>query len=146
MIIYDLLCACGFQFEGWFHDQEGFREQQRQGLLSCPTCGGAEVHKILSPVAVHTNSSSAGQLTAGRGDDNQAALAAAALHTLQEYVRKNFEDVGPRLASKALKIHYGLEEPRNIRGVASPEEEKTLREEGIKLHKIPMPEGDDTVN
>lgn len=60
------------------------------------------------------------------------------LRQLQEFVEKNFEDVGAEFAEKTLKIHYGVEEPQNIRGVVSEEEEKVLNREGISLFKIPM--------
>ena len=42
--------------------------------------------------------------------------------------------------NEVLKIHYGVTENRNIRGVATSEEEKTLKEEGISFIKIPVPE------
>ncbi|MEJ2169579.1 MAG: DUF1178 family protein [Desulfobacterales bacterium] len=61
-----------------------------------------------------------------------------------EFVEKNFDDVGCDFAKEALKIHYGAAEPRNIRGVSTKEEEKTLREEGIQFFKIPLPAGQDT--
>ena len=60
------------------------------------------------------------------------------LRQLQHYVEHNFEDVGSELAEKSLKIHFGLEEPKNIRGVVSEDEEKMLIQEGIKLLKVPM--------
>ena len=53
-------------------------------------------------------------------------------------MEKNFDNVGPKLATETLKMHYGVIEPRNIRGVATESEEKILSEEGIKLLKIPM--------
>jgi hypothetical protein len=59
-------------------------------------------------------------------------------------VHKNFDDVGSEFAKEALKIHYGVAEPRNIRGVSTPEEEKTLDKEGIEYFKIPMPSSPDT--
>ena len=43
-------------------------------------------------------------------------------------------------AKEALKIHYGVKEPRNIRGISTKEEEKMLKKEGIEFMKIPMPE------
>jgi hypothetical protein len=43
-----------------------------------------------------------------------------------------------------LKIHYGVTEARNIRGVSTQEEEKTLKEEGVRFFKVPMPEMPDT--
>jgi hypothetical protein len=61
-----------------------------------------------------------------------------------DYVEKNFDDVGCDFAKEALKIHYGVEEPRNIRGVSTKAEEKMLKEEGIDFVKIPMPAPPDT--
>ncbi len=62
------------------------------------------------------------------------------LNKIYTVVKKNTEDVGTAFAQEALKIHYGVTENRNIRGVATPEEEKTLKEEGISFMKIPVPE------
>ena len=61
-----------------------------------------------------------------------------------DFVEKNFDDVGCDFAKEALKIHYGVEEPRNIRGISTKEEEKMLKEEGIDFVKIPMPALPDT--
>jgi hypothetical protein len=55
-----------------------------------------------------------------------------------------FDDVGCDFAKEALKIHYGVEEPRNIRGVSTKEEEKMLKKEGVDFVKIPMPAPPDT--
>jgi len=60
------------------------------------------------------------------------------LHIMQEFVEKNFEDVGTNLATESLKIHYGVSKERNIRGVTTSEEDKMLHDEGIELLKIPM--------
>ena len=57
---------------------------------------------------------------------------------------KNFDDVGCNFAGEALKIHYGVSEPRNIMGVSTEKEEKTLEKEGIKVFKIPVPISPDT--
>jgi len=35
-------------------------------------------------------------------------------------------------------MHYGVSEPRNIRGVATEEEEKMLKDEGVEFFKIPI--------
>ncbi len=61
-----------------------------------------------------------------------------------DYVGKNFDDVGCDFAKEALKIHYGVKEARNIRGISTKEEEKMLKEEGIDFVKIPMPVTPDT--
>jgi hypothetical protein len=147
MIVYDLACGCGFIFEGWFLDRDEFLRQQEAGLLSCPRCGGNEIRKILSPVSVCGSRPSPSAAIGGAEDnDVSAAAALAALRTIQRYVEKNFEDVGTRLAEESLKIHYGVEEPRNIRGVVTAEEEKTLEREGIELLKVPIVSEEDPVN
>ena len=63
---------------------------------------------------------------------------------LAEYVENTFDDVGCDFAKEALKIHYGAQEPRNIRGVSTDEEEKPLKKEGIQFFKFPTPPPPDT--
>jgi hypothetical protein len=41
-------------------------------------------------------------------------------------------------------MHYGVAEPRNIRGVSTHEEEKLLKEEGVQFVKIPLPASPDS--
>ena len=67
---------------------------------------------------------------------------AAALKMLHQYIDKNFEDVGDKFAEVALKIHYGDEEKRNIKGTSTPQEEESLKEEGVKFIKVPLPKMD----
>ena len=55
-----------------------------------------------------------------------------------QYIDKNFEDVGNKFAEVALKIHYGEEEKRNIKGTTTPQEEDNLKEEGVQFIKIPF--------
>jgi len=58
---------------------------------------------------------------------------------IYDFVENNFDNVGPNFAKEALKIHYGASEPRNIRGVSTKQEEKTLQEEGVDFVKVPLP-------
>ena len=60
-----------------------------------------------------------------------------------DYVDKNFDDVGTEFATEALKMHYNVIEKRNIKGSATVQEEKILKEEGIGFFKIPFPKIDD---
>jgi hypothetical protein len=60
------------------------------------------------------------------------------------FVDKNFEDVGCKFATEALKMHYGAAEQRNIRGTSTETEEKMLKEEGISFLKVPVPVNPDT--
>ncbi|MFX8246747.1 DUF1178 family protein, partial [Acinetobacter baumannii] len=51
----------------------------------------------------------------------------------------NTEDVGPRFAEEARRIHYGEAPQRGIRGQATPEEREALSDEGIDTVAIPVP-------
>ena len=143
MIAFDFVCECGYTFEGWFRDYEDYVHQQSANMIVCPGCEKTDtVRKILSPVAVHTRDRSSessierSQKEIELSQDVDSAI--KTLRELQEFVERNFEDVGAEFAEKTLKIHYGIEKPQNIRGVVTDEEEKVLTQEGIKLLKIPM--------
>lgn len=138
MIVFDLKCSCGCQFEGWFESRSDFDRQIQVNMIACPHCGSVEIHKILSPVAIHAGvPDTAGQPVNDR-EEMDADAALKILREVQDYVEKNFDDVGSRLAEESLKIHYGVSRSRNIRGVATADEEKMLLAEGIELLKIPM--------
>lgn len=144
MIVFDLQCECGFCFEGWFKDHDDFENQLATGLLSCPGCGDVRgIRKILSPVIYSKGSAKAAALeissSTGRDGEDVTRAIENTLRTLRQFVEHNFEDVGAEFAVKSLKIHYGTEEPKNIRGVVTPAEEDLLRKEGIDFFKIPLP-------
>ena len=151
MIIFDLACSCGTQFEAWFQDHGDYVRQSNSRQLACPVCGGHDIHKILSPVAVHSNGRAArsgnstprGEVCVYKHETEARNSAMALLFGLQKYVRENFENVGARLAEESLKIHYGVERPRNLRGVVTAQEEETLAREGIELLKVPLPISDE---
>ncbi|MCK5231574.1 MAG: DUF1178 family protein [Desulfobulbaceae bacterium] len=139
MIIFDLACVCGYQFEGWFQCREEFEAQSKSQMLLCPECGSDNIHKILSPVAAVRSGACVSEVPDGAAGSAGNERIASTLARLQDYVVKNFEDVGTKLAEETLKMHYGVEKARNIRGVATEDEEKVLKSEGIKFLKIPMP-------
>ena len=139
MIVFDLACVCGYTFEGWFQDRNDFENQHAASFLVCPQCGSREIRKILSPTRFQTSSNTDNPLVSGFSDSVSQEDAEKALETLQKFIEENFEDVGADLAKESFKIHYGVAEPRNIRGVTTDSEEKKLKEEGINLLKIPMP-------
>lgn len=147
MIIFDMTCMCGYQFEAWFQGHDDYERQRQSGLLQCPHCQGTEVHKILSPVAVRS-SCHYSEPALSPAEHVAGSQALAFLKGLKNYVESHFEDVGVKLADEALKIHYGVKEPRNIRGIATPQEEKVLSEEGVELLKVPIlaDESDETLN
>lgn len=133
MIVFDLECLNGHIFEGWFEDKEDLENQQEQGILACPVCETTAVVQKLHPIAIRSSGKPSHKaLQAGR--EAMAELT----EKVAEYVEKNYEDVGADFTKNALKMHYGAEEYRNIRGTTTKEEDKVLSKEGIPVLKVPV--------
>jgi len=137
MIIYDLKCEKGHIFEGWFKDRDAWIMQNSRNLVSCPVCNSTHIEIIPSSITIMGKDSK----MADKSQDKEISPAAA-LRMLHSYIDNNFEDVGDKFAEVALKIHYGDEEKRNIKGTSTPQEEENLKEEGVKFIKIPYPKMD----
>ena len=56
---------------------------------------------------------------------------------LRRHVEENCDYVGNRFPEEARRIHYGESDPRGIYGESTPEEAKSLEEEGVKVQRIP---------
>ncbi len=137
MIAYDLKCVNSHCFEGWFEDEKAYLDQKGRGLVACPICDDTSVSRIPSAFAIKSSPSG----TRSRlSTDNLAVIG----RQVAEYVEKNFDNVGSEFAKEALKMHFGVVEPRNIRGTSTREEEKTLKKEGIEFFKIPLPSSSET--
>lgn len=146
MKVLNLRCAHEHRFEGWFASEEDWKAQTARSAVACPICGDTQTTRL--PSAPHVNTmrhdGPAPAVTA-----EQAPLAApqAAQVTLQSqwlravrHVLATTEDVGTRFPEEARRIHYGEIEERAIRGRASPEDAAVLREEGIEVMALPLPD------
>ena len=133
MIAYDLKCENGHRFEGWFDNEKSFKSQKRKKLVECPVCSSIAVDRVFSTfgIAKHRGRERTTDERAPAGFNPYAALI--------KYVQDNFEDVGTDFTKEALKMHYGVSDQRNIRGVSSDQEENILKEEGIEFFKLPVP-------
>jgi len=137
MIIFDLLCAHGHAFEGWFASGAEFDRQKEASLVTCPVCDGSDVERRPSARVRVAKASDAAPtpVPAARGDAI-AGISPELLAKLREVVR-NTEDVGERFPEEARKIHYDEAPPRSIRGQASREEAEALADEGIEFSPLP---------
>lgn len=146
MKVFNLQCSALHRFEGWFASEEDYASQVERGLLECPLCADKTVQKLPSAPRLNLGASEApvasqaGQQQALVAGDAAQALQAAWLQMARQIVSQT-EDVGPRFAEEARKIHYGESEERGIRGQASREETEALLEEGIAVMPLPLPEG-----
>lgn len=142
MVVYDLICSQGHRFEGWFADLEDLEQQLAASLLVCPVCGD---------LAINRRPSTFGLVKAGRTERENPAPAPAPgqggipvqqlLRQWEELSRRletEYDNVGANFADEALKMHYGVIERRNIRGLSTEPQENMLRKEGVDFHKVPM--------
>jgi hypothetical protein len=142
MIIFDLRCAQGHGFEGWFASGEEFERQKAADLVHCPMCDSAEVVRRPSAqvrvrkAAAPKAAKHATQPEKAAAPEAVASLPPDVLAHLREVVRKT-EDVGARFPEEARRIHYDEAPARAIRGQASKEEAEALTEEGIDFTSLP---------
>lgn len=137
MIIYDLRCEKGHKFEGWFKDSLAFEKQKTEKLITCPVCGGSDIEMLPSSLAIVGK-----DIRPSERDNTRDMSLGRSLKKVQEFLDKNFDDVGDKFAEIALKIHHGEEDRRNIKGTTTEREEENLSEEGVQFFKIPMPKFD----
>ncbi len=151
MVIYDLICDSRHEFEGWFKNSEDLVSQQDKGLLRCPVCDSLQVNKKAAAPKL-TRKSTATAVNEAKVATTPTELAAANLNAnsadaynqvqdmlakVHKFIDANFEDVGNKFASEAIRMHKGEKEAANIRGTASADELKELAEEGVAA--LPMP-------
>jgi hypothetical protein len=122
MILFNLTCPSGHEFEAWFRNGDAYTEQSAKGVIACPDCGATEVRK--APMAP-----SLGKGVAKRQD---------ALAELRQLVESQFENVGGNFAETARQIHYGEAEARPIYGEATAEEVRDLLDEEIPVLPLPI--------
>ena len=155
MIRYTLCCEREHTFESWFQDSAAYDTQVKRKLVSCPVCESVKVDKaIMAPRIVGKK---------GRERAEPAPLPAAApaveapaaagstpllmaqerelrakIKELRDHIVKNADNVGEKFPNEARKMHYGEIEHRPIYGEASPEEAKSLIEEGVEVSPLPV--------
>ena len=152
MIHYNLRCERGHAFESWFQSSTAYESQEKRRLVNCPACGSAKVERaIMAP-----------QIVSQKGRDSAAPVPATATPTevttsgstplmmaqerelrakireLRDHIVKNADNVGERFPNEARKMHYGDIEHRPIYGEASPDEARSLIDEGVEVSPLPV--------
>lgn len=147
MIVFDLNCADGHRFEGWFGSSADFEDQRARGLIACPTCGGADVSKAPMAPAVPAKGNARAQVLPAEPPQQLANAplppkvqkALAALARAQAEALKNSTWVGNKFADETRKMHYGERDEAPIHGQASLAEAKALIDEGVPVAPLPFP-------
>lgn len=130
MIRYDLRCANGHDFDGWFRNSEGFESLLQAGQVSCAHCGSVKVEKAL--MAPRVASQAQPDLHSPRSPQEQA------LDQLRRHVEENSDYVGMSFAAEARAMHEGSAPERAIHGEARPEDARKLLQDGIPVAPLPF--------
>ena len=150
MIVFDLQCAQGHRFEGWFASAKDFGGQKKRGLLSCPSCGNAAIERTLSAPRLNMGAQEPRQpqpqLPAQKTPDMEGkdpfAIAQMLYSRMLDEILTKSEDVGTQFPEEARKIFYKETAGRAIRGQATQEEHDELVDEGIPVARFPLPPSD----
>jgi hypothetical protein len=86
MIIYDLQCANGHTFEGWFEDRKACEDQGRKKLIVCPICSDTSVVAVPSRFSIK-----AGPTSSEENDDEPEDR--ATVEKTIEFLEKNFGNI-----------------------------------------------------
>jgi hypothetical protein len=143
VISYNLACAKGHEFEGWFKDSAAYALQEADGSLACPLCGSAHVKKaIMAPSVMTSVTKAKGKAVAAAAPAVDAQTAKRFIAGFRKFIEENADYVGPKFPEEARKIHYGETEERPIYGESTVSEARELIEEGIEIAPVPQDPGD----
>jgi len=156
MIRYALVCERKHNFEIWFSDSGDYDKQRKRGLVTCPVCDSKKIEKaIMAPSIARGGRKRSEPIEAPRPVSEAAPAAAPAsenvamispqerefrakLKELRDHLTQNADNVGERFPNEARKMHYGDIEHRPIYGEASPEEARSLIDEGVEVSPLPV--------
>ena len=138
MKVLNLRCAGGHGFEGWFASEDDYATQSKATGIACPLCGSTEISRLPSAPRLNVSRHAAAEAEPA-SPGMQMTLQSQWLKVVRQ-VMSSTEDVGDRFAEEARRIHYGEVEERGIRGRASSEDAEALREEGIAVVALPLPD------
>jgi hypothetical protein len=158
MIRYALRCEREHHFESWFQDSAAYDQQVKRKLVSCPVCESVAIEKAImaprivskkgrdrAPEPIEQAASPAAPAPAAPAATEATPLVMtqerelrAKLKELRDHIVKNADNVGEKFPNEARKMHYGDIEHRPIYGEASPEEAKSLIDEGVEVSPLPV--------
>ncbi len=154
MIRYTLRCDRGHAFESWFQSSSAYESQEKRKLINCPACGSVKVERAImaprivskkgrksrdeeapAPVAASTDVAAPASTPLMMAQERELR---AKLRELRDHIVKNADNVGERFPNEARKMHYGDIEHRPIYGEASPDEARSLIDEGVEVSALPV--------
>jgi hypothetical protein len=149
MIRYNLRCDRGHAFESWFQNSSAYESQEKRKLVSCPACGSVKVERAIMAPQISKKGKDRAEPAPSPATEVAAPTSMplmmaqerelrAKLKELRDHIVKNADNVGERFPNEARKMHYGDIEHRPIYGEASPDEARSLIDEGVEVSPLPV--------
>jgi hypothetical protein len=153
MIRYNLHCDRGHAFESWFQSSSAYDSQLKRKLVNCPSCGSVKVEKAIMAPQIGRKRKDTAQQPSEQSTEASTEVSTvpstplvmaqerelrAKLKELRDHVTRNADNVGEKFPEEARKMHYGDIEHRPIYGEASPDEARSLIDEGIEVSPLPV--------
>ena len=135
MIIYKLICKdCEISFDSWFSSSKEYEKLKKRKFLNCHSCNSLNVEKTLMSPSVFRSKSNV-KIT---HLDSEYKEIKKKISDYQNFIKKNLNYVGENFAYEARSIHYNNKKAsKGIYGLASTDDLKELKEEGIEVELVP---------
>ena len=135
MIKYCLICKdCEITFDSWFSSSTEYERLKKIKFLKCHICNSLNVEKtLMSPSILMTKNVSKIENHIQKYQKiNKEIL------KYQKFIKKNFDYVGKNFTYEVRSAHYKRKKVmKGIYGLATQDDFKELKEEGIKAEIIP---------
>ena len=141
MIKYKLIFKnCAKSFDSWFSSSKEFEKLKKKNFLNCPFCNSNNVVKtLMAPNILNTKHQNTNKLKLKKNNDIKKKIL-----EFQNFIKKNFENVGNDFTYKARSLHYNNKKnKKGIYGNASKKQITELQEEGIDTQIFPWFEDKD---
>ena len=136
MIKYNLLCKkCKLTFDSWFASSKEYDKLKKKKLINCHGCGSLKVDKnLMAPKLIRKNFTRKNETK----DLIKYHKIRKTISEYQKFIKNNFDYVGKNFAYEARSIHYNNKKTnKGIYGIASKQDLKELKEEGIDTQVVP---------
>ena len=133
MIKYKLKCeCCKKSFDSWFSSSSEYEKLKKKKYLNCHFCNSNDITKtLMAPNILNYNNKKEKKIRK-KNDIRKRIL------EFQNFIKKNFKNVGKDFAYKARSLHYSNEKKsKGIYGSATKKQINELQEEGIETHVFP---------
>ena len=140
MIKYKLVCKdCNIKFDSWFASSNEYEKLKKRKLLTCHSCNSLKVEKtLMAPQLINSKTKSETKLDTAKYQKIKRTM-----KNYQKFIKDNFQYVGDNFAYEARSIYYNKKKSKGIYGIASKQDLKELKDEGIKAQVMPWIEDKD---